>query len=177
MLIKRYPNRKLYNTATRRYIALADIAVYVREGETVQVIDHATGEDMTAATLAQVIGEQEKRRRGLFPGQILSTLFQAGEETAGRLRLLLDWSASVDEEIRRRVAILVDQEQFTADEGERLLAKLLMASGGPALPGLNVLVERLVAERNLPSRKEILALNEQLDDLLRRFDAHSRKDG
>ncbi|MGD8735253.1 MAG: polyhydroxyalkanoate synthesis regulator DNA-binding domain-containing protein, partial [Anaerolineae bacterium] len=52
--IKRYPNRKLYDTEAKQYITLEGIAALIRQGNEVQVIDHATGEDLTALTLTQI---------------------------------------------------------------------------------------------------------------------------
>lgn len=167
--IKRYPNRKLYDTAARRYISLNDVAVLLRQGEDVQVIDNATGEDITAATLAQVISGQEKQHRGRLPGDLLAGLFHVGEETATRLREALDWPARVDAEIRRRVEVLVAQGAFSPEEGERVLSKLLAVEMTP-LVNVEALVGRVLAERGIPTRQEILALNEQMDDLLRQLE-------
>ena len=55
LLIKRYPNRKLYDTKASRYITLRDIAVLLRSGEDIQVLDTATGDDLTESTLALAI--------------------------------------------------------------------------------------------------------------------------
>ena len=54
-LIKRYENRKLYDTEASSYVSLGDIADLVRRGETVQVVDQSTGQDLTAQTLTQII--------------------------------------------------------------------------------------------------------------------------
>jgi polyhydroxyalkanoate synthesis repressor PhaR len=60
-LIRRYANRKLYDTRDSRYIALEQLADFVRAGEDVRVVDNATDRDVTAAKLAQVIYEEERR--------------------------------------------------------------------------------------------------------------------
>jgi len=60
-IIKRYSNRKLYDTTERHYVTLADVAGFVRKGEDIQVIDYVTSADLTAQTLAQIIFEEEKR--------------------------------------------------------------------------------------------------------------------
>lgn len=169
ILVKRYPNRKLYDTVARRYISLSILASYLHQGEDVQVIDHATGEDLTTATLAQIIVGQEKRRRGLSPGHFLAGLFHAGEITVDRFRELFAWSASVDDEIRRRVDALVQQGEFSSEEAERLLEKLLLTEERSGLPGMEEIVERILSERGIPTRQEILALNEQIDDLMQQL--------
>lgn len=59
-VIKRYANRKLYDTRDSRYVTLQQIAEYVRGGEDVTIIDNTTKEDLTSATLAQIVYEAEK---------------------------------------------------------------------------------------------------------------------
>ena len=60
-VIKRYANRKLYDTRDSRYVTLQQIAEYVRNGEDVQIIDNNSKEDLTNVTLAQIIYEEEKK--------------------------------------------------------------------------------------------------------------------
>ncbi len=62
-LIKRYPNRKLYDTEAKRYVTLENITEMIQKGEEVQVVDYESGEDLTNLTLTQIILEQEKKAR------------------------------------------------------------------------------------------------------------------
>jgi polyhydroxyalkanoate synthesis repressor PhaR len=78
--IKRYPNRKLYDTDQSRYITLEEIATFLRDGGEVHVVDSRTGEDMTAVTLAQVLLGEEKRSKPAVPIQRLIGLLQSGGE-------------------------------------------------------------------------------------------------
>jgi polyhydroxyalkanoate synthesis repressor PhaR len=59
--IKRYSNRKLYDTTDSRYVTLPQIAGLIRNGDEIRVIDKSTQQDLTAATLAQIIFEEEKK--------------------------------------------------------------------------------------------------------------------
>jgi len=61
-VIKRYSNRKLYDTKDSRYVTLLQIAEMVRTGEEVQIIDNNTKEDLTEVTLAQIIYEEQKQK-------------------------------------------------------------------------------------------------------------------
>lgn len=61
-VIKRYSNRKLYDTKDSRYVTLLQIAEMVRTGEEVQIIDNNTKEDLTEITLAQIIYEEQKQK-------------------------------------------------------------------------------------------------------------------
>ncbi|PSQ97486.1 MAG: hypothetical protein BRD55_02580 [Bacteroidetes bacterium SW_9_63_38] len=78
--IKRYDNRKLYDTESSEYVALSDIAELVRAGETVEVVDNATGEDLTAQTLTQIILEEGKNGHQVIPSELLHELLRRSEE-------------------------------------------------------------------------------------------------
>jgi len=78
--IKRYPNRKLYDTENSRYITLDEIAEFLRAEGEVRVIDSRSGEDITAVTLAQVLVGEEKKSRPVVPIQRLLTMLQSGGE-------------------------------------------------------------------------------------------------
>jgi len=80
--IKRYPNRKLYDTEAKRYVTLDDIATMIREGQDVQVIDYESGDDLTTLTLTQIILEQEKKSDdGFLPRSLLTSLIRTGGDT------------------------------------------------------------------------------------------------
>lgn len=81
-LIKRYDNRKLYDTEEKRYVRLAEIAALVRSGHQVQVIDNATGEDLTAQTLTKIIVEGEGGERPLPPAELLHQVLRWGAQSA-----------------------------------------------------------------------------------------------
>jgi polyhydroxyalkanoate synthesis repressor PhaR len=76
-IIKRYTNRKLYDTVESRYVTLDEIAEMVKGGLEVKIIDNRTKEDLTSITLAQIIFEEEKRD-GQMPLGLLKRLIQGG---------------------------------------------------------------------------------------------------
>lgn len=73
-VIKRYSNRKLYDTKDSRYVTLLQIAEMVRGGEEVQIIDNNTKEDLTEVTLAQIIYEEQKQKASSSRSVPLQTL-------------------------------------------------------------------------------------------------------
>ncbi len=79
MTVKKYSNRRLYDTSDSRYITLEDLAEKVRQGEDVRVVDAKTGEDLTAATLTQVIVEGRGAAR-LLPVSLLIQLVRLGDD-------------------------------------------------------------------------------------------------
>ncbi|RZJ87391.1 MAG: polyhydroxyalkanoate synthesis repressor PhaR [Brevundimonas sp.] len=74
VIIKKYANRRLYNTATSAYVTLEDLARMVREGVEFQVFDAKTNEELTRQILTQIIFEEESRGEALLPVQFLRQL-------------------------------------------------------------------------------------------------------
>ncbi len=173
-VIKRYPNRKLYDTEAKKYINLEDIAGLIRAGREIQVIDNASGEDLTAVTLSQIVYELEKKQSGILPGPILASLIQAGGNrlTALQRNLLgqLGLLHQVDEEIRQRIHALVALGELKEPEAASLIEKLISTSKQlhhppTTLPNQDD-IERVLNERNIPSRSEIDRLMGELDALM-----------
>ncbi len=79
-IIKRYANRKLYDTQRSRYVTLDQIADMIRAGEDVKIVDNNSKDDLTAMTLAQIIFEEEKKR-SFMPLATLRTIIQSGGES------------------------------------------------------------------------------------------------
>ena len=78
-IIKRYGNRKLYDTEQSSYVVLNDIAKMIRNKEEVQVIDNETKNDITLSTLTQIIFGAEKKSRISAPAEVLKTIICEGD--------------------------------------------------------------------------------------------------
>lgn len=89
-LVKRYGNRKLYDTSASRYVTLDQIGQWVKAGEDVKIVENDTGEDLTAVTFAQIILEEERRKSGLLPLRVLRDLIQHGEAAIQGLAATVD---------------------------------------------------------------------------------------
>lgn len=76
IVIKKYANRRLYDTSASAYVTLEHLSELVRNGKEFTVIDAKTGEDLTRAVLAQIIFEQENRKEGVLPVSFLRQLIQ-----------------------------------------------------------------------------------------------------
>lgn len=81
VLIKRYQNRKLYDTHNSTYVTLDDISKMIKSGLDVQIVDNKNKEDLTAVTLAQIIFEEEKKKQSLLPLSALKRIIQEGGES------------------------------------------------------------------------------------------------
>lgn len=179
-VIKRYPNRKLYDTEAKQYITLDEIAGLIRSGREVQIIDNSTGEDLTALTLSQVIFEQEKKQSGFLPRSVLSGLIQTGGQRLSSIQntlaSTLGLTHQIDEEIERRIQTLVARQELTPEEGARLSQKLLALSSkeerepGEAGHLPDSALEKLLSASHIPTRGDLESLNRQLDELTARLE-------
>ena len=79
ILIKKYPNRRLYNTQESNYITIDDVAELIKAGNRIEVQDVNNGEDATALVLTQIIMNKAKKNQGLLPVSLLHLIIQFGE--------------------------------------------------------------------------------------------------
>ena len=110
-LVKRYGNRKLYDTSESRYVTLDEIGRWVKSGEDVKILENDTGEDLTAVTFAQIILEEERRKSGLLSLPVLRDIIQRGEAAlqgiAATVDRSLDAIRTAPERAKSRVQELV----------------------------------------------------------------------
>ncbi len=121
-LIKRYGNRKLYDTQQSRYVTLDEISQMVRRGEEILVIDNRTQEDLTAVTLTQIMLEEQKNKNNILPLSLCKNLIQEGGDC------LSDWLHRGKEslntmriETEEHLAKLIEKGHDTREEGAHLL--------------------------------------------------------
>ena len=81
VIIKRYGNRRLYNTETSTYVNYQDLSEIIRKGQDIRVIDSKSGEDVTKSILIQVILEEEKSNKSVLPAEFLFQLIRSQEES------------------------------------------------------------------------------------------------
>lgn len=183
LVIKRYPNRKLYDTEAKQYITLEGVAELIRADEEVQVIDHVSEEDLTALTLAQIIFEQEKKRNGLLPLSVLSGLIQAGGDRLNALQRALlspmNFWYQVDEEIKQRVNLLVQEGYLDDGEGQVLIDKMMQMGTQNRIEHQLVeeewklsknKIEMFLFNRHIATQNDFLRLYEQVNTLSVKID-------
>lgn len=109
-LIKKYPNRRLYDTEMSRYITLSDVQKLVREGVDIKVIDSQSSEDITRSILIQIINEQEASGNPLFSTDTLTRFIRSYDESVqGAFSSFLDQSLELYAEQQRRMQAQLDQ--------------------------------------------------------------------
>ena len=106
-VIKRYSNRKLYDTKDSRYVTLQQIGEMVRAGEEVQIIDNATKEDKTEVTLALIISEALKSQPRSVPlGTLRDLIQERGERLLSQLREVRPLQCSTSSKVWPRACLL-----------------------------------------------------------------------
>jgi polyhydroxyalkanoate synthesis repressor PhaR len=128
-LIKRYGggSRKLYDMEESRYVSLMEIAGWIRQGQQLRIVDSKTAEDVTAATLAQVIYEGEKQGVSFLSGDFLHQIIrrsgQAVSDQVGQLQAGVDRLVRGLPPVRRARGEIVELRR-SLTELERLVGAL-----------------------------------------------------
>jgi polyhydroxyalkanoate synthesis repressor PhaR len=160
-LIKKYPNRRLYDTKTSTYITLADVKKLVLEGQEFQVVDDKTKEDLTRSILLQIILEEENGGVPMFSSDILTQFIRSyGSAMQGMLGAYLERNMQLFGEIQKRMR---EQSQKLYGEPAKFneeLWKQFMSFQAPAMQGL-------VSAYMEQSRNVFLQMQEQLQNQTR----------
>ena len=118
-VIKRYSNRKLYDTQESRYVTLEEIEEMIRAGREISVVDAGSGEDLTSVTLTQIILENERTRRATLPAAFLHQLIKHGES----------WQDFVQKSMRSSLEGMVSSQR----DMERIFRDWSMRAGWGAM--------------------------------------------
>ncbi len=164
VIIKKYGNRRLYDSSGSRYVNLDDIAGFIREGRDVKVVDAKTGQDLTRVTLTQIITEDAKEKPTGLPLELLRQLIVASDEVRQEfvmwyLKSAFDTYQKVQDAVQNRLGEVQSAILSPVDMMKRFLGP--SAASPPSLqtePELDTLRKR-VAE--LEARLEKPALEKQ----------------
>lgn len=144
-VIKRYPNRKLYDTEQSCYVTLEEIAAMVKAGVDVRIIDNKTSEDITSVTLAQVLFEEEKKKKSILGLNLLRKLIQDGQDL-----------------VQRGLTEAQDQINQVRDETEKQLQKVFTRSD-VKLEDMKGLVSEFLSTR----QRNLETFQKSLDERIR----------
>jgi polyhydroxyalkanoate synthesis repressor PhaR len=125
-IIKRYTNRKLYDTVESRYVTLDEISEMIKAGAEVKILDNRTKDDLTSVTLAQIIFEEEKKTSKMSLRTLKDLIRHGGERAA---QIVEDTQAelrgrveAVRQAAEQRVQTLISKGQQTADAAKEMVA-------------------------------------------------------
>jgi polyhydroxyalkanoate synthesis repressor PhaR len=155
-VIKRYTNRKLYDTVESRYVTLDEIAEMIKGGAEVKIIDNRSKEDLTSVTLAQIIFEEEKKTSKMPLGFLRDIIRSSGETLSGFLQHQVGQAgqklASIREEaetLRDRILRRENEAESPESAAEPAPPTQAAAPRGPAIEQAKELVaqsQRVVEE-------------------------------
>ena len=163
VIIKKYGNRRLYNTSASRYVNLDEIAALVRKGKALQVVDAKTGEDLTRVTLTQIITEDAKDKPTGLPLELLRQLIVASDQTRQEfvmwyLKSAFDAYQTVQDAVQHRLGDVQSAIMSPVESMTRLLSGPMRSatstSSQPELEALRRRVAELENRETKPSRKK-----------------------
>jgi polyhydroxyalkanoate synthesis repressor PhaR len=179
-VIKRYTNRKLYDTVESRYVTLDEIAAMIKSGADVQIVDNRTKEDLTSVTLAQIIFEEEKKTSKMSLKTLLALIRSGGEKAAqlveGTQAEFRERVEAVRQAAEQRVQTLIHRSQQTSDRAKELVAtsqeavqqfqRRIDERVKAAIDGMSAVTDQ---------QRELAELSRKLDELERRLAEMEKK--
>jgi polyhydroxyalkanoate synthesis repressor PhaR len=176
-LIKKYPNRKFYDTEDKRYISLSGIAALIARGEDVQVVDNQTGRDISSVVLSQIL-RQQQRRGALVPPALLTALVRSGsvgiEHLSGSFRSSLEAVRLLEDEVLDRIDSLTERGEIGVEEAlewrEELLSRARerqSAAEERILQQIQGSLERV----GVPGQQDLRRLNHRLAEIEAKVDS------
>jgi polyhydroxyalkanoate synthesis repressor PhaR len=166
VVIKKYGNRRLYDTAASRYVNLDEIAAFIREGKDVRVVDAKTGKDLTRVTLTQIITEDAKDKPNGLPLELLRQLVVASDEVRQEfvmwyLKSAFDAYQRVQSAVQTSLGDVQSAILSPVDMMKRFLGAsappLPKADAGAELEALRKRVAELEARLERPARRKTKA--------------------
>jgi polyhydroxyalkanoate synthesis repressor PhaR len=168
--IKRYQNRKLYDTLDKKYITLERIANWIRLGEEIQVVDNETGGDLTAQTLTQIIVANKRRYAQYLPISFLTGMIKLGERFSRELNKkstqLPVMGEALDQIAQFLNELLIEVDVYTQAD----------TSPKNPPPNKNSLVEHIIAQNQISLMlgellESHVPTKGDIDDIMKRLDS------
>ncbi len=190
VIIKKYANRRLYNTAASTYVTLDNLSEMVREGTDFIVLDAKSGDDITRSVLTQIIFEQESKGQNLLPVQFLRRLIRFyGDQMQGFLPPYLEMSmesfSKAQEKMRENMsrafgaatpmAAFEEQAQRNMAMFQQALQAWAPLTGGafpmPGMPGVAPKASADDADKD----EQLALLRQQMEAMQKQLDAMAKR--
>ena len=158
ILIKKYGNRRLYDTAGSRYVNLEDLAAHIRAGREVKVVDAKTGQDLTRVVLTQIITEDAKDKPTGLPLELLRQLIIASDEVRQEflmwyLKSAFDTYQTLQDTVQNRLSQVQSAVLSPVEMMKRFLGSGSPTSAGVGAPSDVESLRRRVAELEAQLKK------------------------
>lgn len=170
-VIKRYTNRKLYDTVESRYVTLDEIAEMVKQGVEVQIVDNRTKEDLTSVTLAQIVFEEEKKKNQM-PLSVLREIIRRPQDSLNEITATVSQRvANLREEATHRLDKLLGREA----ESEPLTPAALLTQSQKVVEAWQAKIDERVKHAIENVLGNLPALGRDLNTLVQRIEQMEKR--
>jgi len=185
--IKKYANRKLYDTTDKKYISRAHLSELIKQGKDIIIIDNETGEDLTASIVSSLIATTRGKAGGTVSSGVLIQLFRKGGNalTDYAKRYVSFWQKSftmAEDEIDDMVKGLVKNKEISRSEGSRLKKEIIgftTSLKGWISETIDKRLKEVLSVTNLATKDQVIELNLRINTLekkLKKFENIQQKE-
>ncbi len=175
-LIKKYVNRKLYDTTDKCYLTMDRLAELIKAGAEVSIIDNETGDDLTSTIVSQLLAREDSGTDKAVPSRVLMQMLRKGRGTLfgyGKKYVAL-WQSALTmskDEIEKLVNSLIVDKEISESDGKNLKKEIL----GFANNLKSWIIENIDQRVSEALKVMNLSSKDQVNDLTKRVDALTRK--
>ena len=172
-IIKKYANRKLYDTTGKRYLTMDHLAELIKSGEEVSIIDNETGDDLTSAIISQLLAREDTHTDKAVPSHVLMQMLRKGRGTLfgyGKKYISL-WQNALTmskDEIEKLVNSLVKEKEISESEGKTLKQEIVGFANNLKswiIDNIDQRISDALNAVNLSSKAQINELKIRVDEL------------
>ena len=176
--IKKYANRKLYDTTDKKYISRTRLSELIKQGEDIIIIDNETGEDLTASIVSNLIATTRGKAGGTVSSGVLIQLFRKGGNalTDYAKRYVSFWQRSftmAEDEIDEVVKKLVKSKEISRSEGVRLKKEVMGFTTSLKVwisDAIDKRLKEVVSATNLATKDQVSELNSRIKTLEKKLE-------
>jgi len=182
-LIKKYANRKLYDTTDKRYLTMDRLAELIKSGEEVSIVDNETGDDLTSSIVSQLLAREDSDTDKAVPSQVLMQMLRKGRGTLfgyGKKYVSL-WQSALTmskDEIEKLVNSLVNDKEISESEGKNLKNEVLGFANNLKswiIDNIDQRVAEGLKVMNLSSKDQVKELTKRVDSLAQKVKELEKK--
>lgn len=176
--VKKYANRKMYDTTDKQYVSMTQLAALIKSGEEITVIDNRTGDDITSLIVSQLIAREKKDDPQGVSSKVLVQLLRKGSDTLTDYarKYVSVWQNAftmAEDELDKFVNLLIKNKELSRSEGRRLKNEITNYTDsvkGWVADNVDKRINEALGMMNLATRDEVAALSKKIDVLSRQID-------
>ena len=182
-LVKKYANRKLYDTTDKQYITMEKLAELIKSGNEVMIVDNETGDDLTSQVVSQLLAREKNQDGTALPSSVLMQMLRKGRGTLfgyGKKYISLWQSALLmsKDENEKLINNLIEDKEISETEGRNLKKEISAFTNGLKTwikENIDQRVNEALKMMNLASKEQVNALTGQVESLSRKVQSLERE--